>query len=176
MLLLLAFPAAVCAESASLPFSVPNDYRELPERLRVDTTKGSFELTMFRKQATTTVANFVHLAKKGFYGGLQFHRYEPRFVIQGGDPKGDGTGGTGYTLPPEFSTLRHVRGTVGMARKPDPVNPERRSNGSQFYITLSEARHLDSVYTVFAQVTSGMEIVETLRKGDKILTITVPEE
>lgn len=111
--------------------------------------------------APETAANFVKLANEGFYNGLTFHRVIPRFVVQGGDPKGDGTGGPGYTLPAEIR-LPHKRGAIAMARLGDAQNPERRSSGSQFYIALSDLPDLDGQYTVFGQVRAGMEVVDRI--------------
>ncbi|MCC6221130.1 MAG: peptidylprolyl isomerase [Deltaproteobacteria bacterium] len=133
------------------------------------------EIEFYREEAPITVRNFEYLGKKRFYENLTFHRYVPDFVIQGGDPQGNGKGGPGYGLPPEHSSvLKHRRGTLGMARLPSEVNPERLSNGSQFYICFSLAPHLDGLYTVFAQVISGMENAEKLRQGDKILEVQFP--
>ena len=116
-------------------------------------------IEFYPEDAPKTVENFVTLAKKAFYNGLSFHRVVPDFVVQGGCPKGDGTGGPGYQIKAEFNTQKHVRGTVAMARSQHPD-----SAGSQFYITLAPAHFLDGQYTVFGRVTSGMEVV------DKIVT------
>ena len=157
-----------------LPFAVPKDWTSLPERAIVDTTKGMFEIKFYRKQAPIHVRNFQYLADKNFYNNLSFHRFEPDFIIQGGDPLATGKGGPGYNLPPEFSEIKHDIGTVGMARLPGEVNPERLSNGSQFYICLTKAPHLDSLYTVFGEVVTGMDTVLRLRKGDRIISIRFP--
>ena len=125
----------------------------------IETEKGTIVIDLHEDVAPKTVANFVKLANEGFYDGLTFHRVIPGFVAQGGDPKGDGSGGPGYTLEAEISDLSHEKGTVAMARKPDEVNPERRSSGSQFYICLAPQPHLDGQYTIFGQVTEGMETV-----------------
>ena len=111
-----------------------------------------------------TTKNFIDLVNSGFYNGLTFHRYEPGFVIQGGDPKGDGTGGSEKTIPLEINeNLKHVQGALAMARSNDP-----NSASSQFYITLNEAHFLDGNYAVFGKVISGMVVVDNLRTGDKI--------
>jgi peptidyl-prolyl cis-trans isomerase B (cyclophilin B) len=132
------------------------------------TTKGTFVLEFYPDKAPETVKNFKKLVKAGFYDGLTFHRYVPEFVIQGGDPKGDGTGGPGYTIPDEFNDLKHAPGMVGMAHKGIP-----NSAGSQFYICLppdkGQFSHLDGKYTLFARVVEGMNVVEKLRQGDKII-------
>lgn len=123
-----------------------------------ETSEGSFEVTLDGKAAPKTVANFIKLANQGFYNNLSFHRIVAGFMIQGGDPKGDGTGGPGYTVPAEIG-LKHTKGAIAMARTGDAVNPKRESSGSQFYITLEEQPGLDGQYTVFGYVTKGMDIV-----------------
>lgn len=124
----------------------------------VDTNMGSFQVTLNGKAAPQTVANFIKLAKNGFYNGLKFHRIVEGFMIQGGDPKGDGTGGPGYTIPAEIG-LKHTLGAIAMARTGDAVNPTKDSSGSQFYVTLAPQTSLDGQYTVFGYVTSGMDVV-----------------
>ncbi|HBY98273.1 MAG TPA: peptidylprolyl isomerase [Chloroflexi bacterium] len=141
----------------------------------IETAKGNIVLELYPKAAPQTVNNFVFLARNGFYNGLTFHRVEPGFVIQGGDPKGDGTGGPGYTLPAEIE-LPHVEGAVAMARLSDQVNPERRSSGSQFYITLAPAHQLDGAYTVFGQVVEGMDVVKAIAIGDTITDVTIQDQ
>ena len=131
---------------------------------------GEIVIEFFPKDAPKTVENFVTLAKKGFYDGLTFHRVEPGFVVQGGDPKGDGTGGPGYKIKAEFNKQQHDRGAVAMARSQDPD-----SAGSQFYITLGPAHFLDGKYTVFGKVTSGMNIVDNIKKGDKMKSVKIIE-
>lgn len=166
------FPRAMADEGEDkLPFAPPSSPSELPEAMLIETEKGSFEVLFYREQAPISIRAFEFLGRKGFYDNLTFHRYIEKFVIQGGDPLGNGKGGPGFTLPPEVSELKHVRGTVGMARKPGEVNPERRSNGSQFYICLTEAPHLDGLYTVIGRVVQGMEVVDELRAGDKIVRV-----
>jgi peptidyl-prolyl cis-trans isomerase B (cyclophilin B) len=136
----------------------------------VETEKGTFTFEMLPDLAPKTVASFRALADKGFYNGLTFHRVVPGFVVQGGDPQGDGTGGPGYTLPAEFSSRKHLDGTVAMARGKDP-----NSAGSQFYVCLGPQPHLDGNYTVFGQVISGLDVVHKLAQGDKMLKVTVQE-
>ena len=128
-------------------------------------------LEFFPEDAPKTVENFVTLAKKGFYNGLTFHRVVPDFVVQGGCPKGDGTGGPGYQIKAEFNKQKHVRGSVAMARSQHPD-----SAGSQFYITYGATPHLDGNYTVFGKVTSGMEHVDAIRQGDRMKSVTIAEE
>jgi len=118
------------------------------------------------------VNNFVFLVNQGFYDGLTFHRVEPGFVIQGGDPLGTGGGGPGYTVPAEIK-LPHVEGAIAMARTSDQVNPKRESSGCQFYITLAPTPFLDGAYTAFGKVTQGMDVVKKIAKGDAIQQIAI---
>lgn len=135
--------------------------------IRVTTNKGTFDIELASDIAPKTTNNFAQLVQQGFYNGLTFHRYEPGFVIQGGDPEGTGMGGPGYTVPAEFSPyLQHEKGAVAMARQGDAVNPEKASSGSQFYIALDDINFLDGEYTVFGKVVNGMDVVEQLRRGD----------
>ena len=127
-------------------------------------------LEFYPADAPKTVENFVTLAKKGFYDGLKFHRVVPDFVVQGGCPKGDGTGGPGYKIKAEFNKQKHVRGTVAMARSQDPD-----SAGSQFYITYGATPHLDNNYTVFGKVVSGMEAVDRIKQGDRMRSVAIQE-
>ena len=135
---------------------------------RVATKHGDIVFEFYTTHAPGTVAAFTKLARSGFYDGLTFHRVEPGFVIQGGCPNGDGMGGPGYNLKAEFNDKPHVLGTVAMARAASP-----NSAGSQFYICLGDARFLDKQYTVFGQVTSGIEAVKAVRIGDKMDKITI---
>jgi peptidyl-prolyl cis-trans isomerase B (cyclophilin B) len=140
----------------------------------VDTDRGNIVLELYVAEAPKTVANFEKLSKDGFYNNLTFHRVEPGFVVQGGDPAGNGTGGPGYDLPAEISpTEKHLRGSLAMARKGDQVNPERKSSGSQFYICLEPAPFLDGQYTVFGGVVEGMSIVGKIKVGDHIKKVTL---
>lgn len=137
----------------------------------VETNKGTFTFELYAERAPTTVENFVGLANRGFYDGLTFHRYEPGFVIQGGDPKGDGTGGSDETIPLETNPqLKHVEGAVGMARSQAPD-----SASSQWYVTLDAAHFLDGDYAVFGKVIDGMDVVKQLRKGDRMQRVTIEE-
>lgn len=134
------------------------------------TNKGPIVATLYADDAPGTVANFVGLAEKGFYDGLTFHRYVPGFVIQGGDPSGNGTGGSGTHIQLEVSAgLKHDGpGVMSMARSNAPD-----SASSQFYFTLAAAPHLDMNYAVFGRVTEGVENVLALRVGDRMETVTV---
>ncbi|MEZ5648876.1 MAG: peptidylprolyl isomerase [Alphaproteobacteria bacterium] len=120
--------------------------------------------------APKNVARIKELTRKNFYNGLVFHRVIPAFIAQGGDPKGDGSGGTGVSLDAEFSNEPHVRGVVSMARKPDDVN----SADSQFFIVIGEAApQLDGQYTVIGKVVEGMDHVMRIRKGSRALNGSV---
>jgi peptidyl-prolyl cis-trans isomerase B (cyclophilin B) len=132
---------------------------------------GEIRLELYPEDAPKTVENFVTLAKKGFYNGLNFHRVVPDFVVQGGCPKGTGAGGPGYQIKAEFNKQKHVRGTLAMARSQDPD-----SAGSQFYICYGPTPHLDGQYTVFGRVVSGMEHVDRIKQGDKMTSVTITDE
>jgi len=135
---------------------------------RITTPKGDMVFSFYSEEAPQHSAAFIKLADAGFYDGLAFHRVEPGFVIQGGDPKGDGTGGPGYNLKAEFSERPHVRGTVAMARASSPD-----SAGSQFYVCLDDARFLDKQYTVFGQLTGGFETLDAIRRGDTMTKVVI---
>lgn len=120
-----------------------------------------FEILFFPEVAPNHVANFVSLARKGYYDGVTFHRVIEGFMAQGGDPTGSGSGGPGYTIPAEFSELPHERGTVSAARTSDP-----NSAGSQFFICFGRAASLDGSYTVFGKVLRGMDVVDGIRRRD----------
>ena len=137
----------------------------------VDTNRGKIAFRLQRKEAPKTVENFVKLARQGFYDNLAWHRAIPNFVIQTGCPKGDGTGGPGYTLEAELNGREHVRGTVAMAR-----GRALHSAGSQFYIARGPLPHLDGQYTVFGQVTSGLEVLDKIQQGDKVERVTIIED
>jgi cyclophilin family peptidyl-prolyl cis-trans isomerase len=138
----------------------------------IRTNKGDIKVLLDAAVAPEHVNNFIFLSNQGFYDGLTFHRVEPGFVIQGGDPAGNGTGGPGYTIPGEFS-LKHIEGALAMARQPDEVNPNRESSGSQFYITLAPTEFLDGQYSVFGHVEEGMDVVRSIEIGDTIERVTI---
>lgn len=147
-----------------------NEYSERARRsrVRIGTSHGDIVFTLFPDEAPLHVAAFMKLADAGFYDGLAFHRVEPGFVVQGGDPRGDGTGGPGYNLKAEFNARPHIRGTVAMARSALPD-----SAGSQFYICLDDARFLDRQYTVFGQMTDGFEALDGIAPGDVMTSVKV---
>lgn len=136
------------------------------------TSKGKILCQLFPEKAPLSVTNFMQLAVGHFYDGLTFHRVVPNFVIQGGDPLGTGAGGPGYTVPAEIG-LPHESGALAWARLPDTVNPNRRSSGSQFYITLDKVSFLDGEYTVFGQTVEGFDVIQQIRPNDKIEKIEI---
>jgi cyclophilin family peptidyl-prolyl cis-trans isomerase len=138
--------------------------------ITVHTSRGDFVIALVEpKVAPQTVNNFVYLAQNHFYDGLTFHRVVPGFVVQGGDPLGNGTGGPAYKLPDESNPSKWQRGTAGMASSAAGVS------GSQFFITLGDAPFLASngVYNHFGTITSGMEVVDRLQVGDTIDSLDV---
>ncbi|RUS58314.1 peptidylprolyl isomerase [Kurthia sp. 3B1D] len=170
IVLVFAFVAilAACGTSETMKEQVSNaDYAEkVKENPIVTITMANDEkvvLELYPKVAPNTVANFISLAKEGKYDGLIFHRVIPGFMIQGGDPSGDGTGGPGYTIDGEFSNndftndLKHERGVISMARSGDP-----NSAGSQFFIMVKASANLDGDYAAFGKVTKGMDVVDTI--------------
>jgi len=138
-------------------------------RIVVKTDKGDIEGVIYASKVPMTAANFLNLAKRGYYDGLTFHRVIPDFMIQGGDPRGNGTGGPGYQFADEFDkTLRHSKpGIFSMA------NAGPGTNGSQFFITHVATPWLDGKHSVFGAVTKGLTTVNAIAKGDKILKVEV---
>ena len=133
----------------------------------IDTSKGTIQLELAVLDAPRTVANFMTLVRRNYFRGVQLHRVVPDFVVQDGDPRGDGEGGPGYTIRDEINQRPYLRGTVGMALD------WRDTGGSQFFITHSPAPHLDARYTVFGQVVAGMDVVDRLQQWDTIDRIRV---
>ncbi len=162
-------------------FGAPEDQGLDPEGTAyfatIETPHGPIVFEMWPELAPETVNAFVFLAREGFYDGLTFHRVEPEFVIQGGDPLGTGTGGPGYSVAAEFNAdnpVPHRAGTVAMARAADPD-----SAGSQFYIVTQDspnASGLDRKYTVFGHVIQGMDAVHAMQVGDAMSKITIEEK
>lgn len=132
----------------------------------IQTKKGKIEFEI-EPEATKAGSNFITLATDGFYDGLTFHRVEPGFVIQGGDPNGNGTGGPGYAFPDEPITKKYDRGIVAMA------NSGPNTNGSQFFIMLANTPSLPPKYTIFGRVISGIEVVDNIRVGDIMEKVTI---
>lgn len=133
-----------------------------------DTDRGPIKVELYPDKAPLTVANFVNLAKRGFYNGLNFHRVIPDFMIQGGCPQGTGTGGPGYKFEDETKNgVAHERGVLSMA------NAGPNTNGSQFFITHIATNWLDGKHTVFGKVLSGLEVVDAVKQGDTIKSVTI---
>jgi cyclophilin family peptidyl-prolyl cis-trans isomerase/HEAT repeat protein len=155
--------------------NTPEDYARVAARdgkrpkATITTDKGIITIELNPSEAPLTVDTFIKLAQAGYFNGLTFHRVVPNFVIQGGDPRGDGNGGPGYTIRCEINMLPYETGAVGMALS------GKDTGGSQFFITHSPHPHLDGGYTVFARVASGQDVVDKIERGHKILTVTVAE-
>ena len=133
----------------------------------IETGKGTIEFELAVLDAPQTTSSFIALARKGFFNGLQIHRVVPNFVVQDGDPRGDGEGGPGFTIRDELNDRPFVRGTVGMALS------WKDTGGSQFFITHSPQPHLDAKYTAFGQVVNGMDVVDRIQQGDTIQRVRV---
>lgn len=145
----------------------------------IETNKGAITVELYEDKAPITAGNFIDLIERGFYDGLKFHRYEPNFVIQGGDPKGNGTGGF---VDPQTGRERRIKlevtpelehgeaGALAMARSQDP-----NSASSQFYITLGPAAFLDMNYAVFGRVVGGLDAVKQLRAGDQMSSVKMAD-
>ena len=140
----------------------------------ISTEKGDMKAELYEKETPITVENFCSLAEKRFYDGLTFHRVIPDFVVQGGCPFGDGTGGPGYTIPCETSAERqyHDRGVLSMAHR------GRNTGGAQFFICHNRrnTQQLAGVHTAFGKVVEGLDVLDDLRAGDLILSIQIVEE
>jgi cyclophilin family peptidyl-prolyl cis-trans isomerase/HEAT repeat protein len=157
------------------PRNTSADYERALSRLNksvravVNTDKGSFTIELLPADAPLNVDNFVQLAGKGYFNNITFHRVVPNFVVQGGDPRGDGNGGPGYQIRCEINEVPYDRGAVGMALS------GKDTGGSQWFVTHSPQPHLDGGYTVFGRVISGMEVVDKIARGDHIRSINVTE-
>jgi cyclophilin family peptidyl-prolyl cis-trans isomerase len=152
-------PALAAIDAMIAPRFSPQAY--------VQTSKGDFRIELAVLDAPRTVANFVALVRKGFFDGVRIHRVVPDFVVQDGDPRGDGEGGPGYAIRDELSERPYLRGTVGMALD------WKDTGGSQFFVTHSPQPHLDARYTVFGQVVDGMDVVDRLEPLDVIQAVRV---
>ena len=179
--------APAAQEESSLTFTYPDQQEEssmatwtfpgvlaaeqiTDKQIRVSTQKGDIVFELFADTAPQTVSNFVYLTEGGYYNGLTFHRREEGFVIQGGDPSGNGSGGPGYTFPDELDDdYTYERGIVAMAnRGPD-------TNGSQFFVMLGDTP-LPKAYTIFGRVLEGMDVVDAIVVGDIMTTVTVEDK
>ena len=135
---------------------------------RFDTDRGPIKLELYPDKAPLTVANFVNLARRGFYDGLNFHRVIADFMVQGGCPEGSGRGGPGYRFEDEADNgVRHERGVLSMA------NAGPNTNGSQFFITHVATPWLDGKHTVFGKVVEGLDVVDAVRQGDTIKSVRI---
>lgn len=133
----------------------------------IDTSKGEIRVKLNERAAPTTVANFANLAQRGFYDGLNFHRLERNFMVQGGDPEGKGTGGPGYQFQGEVNLRHNQPGIISMA------NSGPGTDGSQFFLTHLATPHLNGLHSVFGVVSQGLPVVHLLRKGDIINSIAI---
>jgi cyclophilin family peptidyl-prolyl cis-trans isomerase len=162
--------AAIRPAPAGAPESYADRSLVAPEyspHVFIETAKGTIEFELAVLDAPLTSRNFVTLARKGFFNGLAIHRVVPNFVVQDGDPRGDGQGGAGYTIRDELNERPFVRGTVGMALS------WKDTGGSQFFLVHSPAPHLDGRYTAFGHVVNGMDVVDRIQQGDVIQRIRV---
>jgi len=150
----------------AFPGVLPDDQIK-NKQARIATDKGDIVFELYADDAPFAVSNFVYLTSQGFYNGLTFHRVEAGFVIQGGDPLGTGAGGPGYTFEDETVTKDYTEGIVAMA------NAGADTNGSQFFIMLADNSDLPKDYTIFGNVTSGMDVVKSIVVGDKMNTVTI---
>ncbi len=162
----------VSVESFSEPVSCYCFEKDKSYSAVIHTPKGKIVCVLYPEKAPLTVTNFLQLAEGGLYNDLAFHRVIPNFVIQTGAPNNRGDGGPGYTLPAEIG-LKHEHGALACPRIPDKYNPNKRSNGSQFYITLDKIPFLDGEDTVFGQVTEGFDVIKSIVEGDKIDRIEI---
>ncbi|KKW31087.1 MAG: Peptidyl-prolyl cis-trans isomerase [Candidatus Uhrbacteria bacterium GW2011_GWA2_52_8d] len=179
--------APALQEESSLTFTYPDQQEEIvmptwefpgvlpieqiaDKQIRMTTNKGDIVFELFPDTAPGTVSNFIYLTTEGYYDGLTFHRREEGFVIQGGDPNGDGTGGPGYTIQEETSdSYTYDRGIVAMAKTIAP-----HSTGSQFFIMLGDVT-LAKEYSIFGRVLEGMDVVDEIMIGDVMTTVTVED-
>ncbi len=140
----------------------------------IETEKGTMKLELYSEETPIAVKNFIDLAEHGFYDGLTFHRVIPGFMVQGGCPRGDGTGGPGYQIKCETGAARqyHDRGVISMA------HAGRDTGGSQFFIchNRTNTQHLDGVHTCFGQVVENVDVIDDIRRGDKIISVKIVKE
>ncbi len=155
-------------QTYAFPGVLPDD-KIADKKVTIATDKGEIVFELLDKEAPKTVSNFVYLTGKNYYNCLTFHRYEPGFVIQGGDPAGNGTGGPGYEFEDEKVTQSYKTGIVAMA------NRGPNTNGSQFFIMLAD-KPLPPSYTIFGKVTSGMDTVQKIRAGDVMKEVKVENQ
>ena len=175
LLAMLLIFAVSCSNSSKEPDQnqkLQSDGEKIMKYAIIETDKGAIKAELYTGKAPITTKNFIDLANSEFYNGLKFHRVAPGFVVQGGDPNGDGTGGSKKTIPLEISPdLKHVKGALAMARTQDP-----NSASSQFYITLDEVPFLDGKYAVFGKVVQGIDVVEKISVGDRMNKIYISDK
>lgn len=155
------------SSAPSLTIDVTKTYTAI-----IHTRRGDIVVELDAQNAPLHTNNFVFISEQGFYDGLEFHRVEAGFVIQGGDPIGTGTGGPGYNIAAEIG-LPHGQGVIAAARLSDSVNPQRRSSGSQYYITLAPQPALDGLYSVFGRVTEGFDVVQKIKREDVMVWVEI---
>lgn len=155
------------AGNIKFPGKLPDDQIQNKKAV-IKTEKGNIEIELWADKAPLSVSNFIYLTNNGFYNGLSFHRVEPGFVVQGGDPSGDGTGGPNYQFPDEPVQGEYMEETVAMANSgPD-------TNGSQFFINLVDnSQGLTKSYNLFGRVTKGMDVVKQIAVGDKMVSVSI---
>ena len=172
ILLIFAVSCSNSSKELNQNQKLSSDGEKIMKYAIIETDKGTIKAELYTDRASITTKNFIDLANSGFYNGLKFHRVEPGFVVQGGDPNGDGTGGSKKTISLEINPeLKHVKGALAMARTNDP-----NSASSQFYITLDEVPFLDGKYAVFGKVVQGMDVVEKIKVGDKMNKIYISDK
>jgi peptidyl-prolyl cis-trans isomerase B (cyclophilin B) len=179
LILIVIFAIIPGLEGGPESSSAPKTY-SAPPAMTIDTSKqytatiqmekGNLVLELFASDVPITVNNFVFLARDGFYDGTTFHRVEPGFVAQGGDPTGTGTGTPGYQFDDEITDHTHVTGALSMA------NSGANTNGCQFFITYAPQHHLDGHYSVFGQLIEGMDVLERIEQGDVMIRINIEEK
>lgn len=160
--------ALFCLAIVGVVLAAPHSKEHDMKTVHIETEKGDIVIELFEETAPLATENFVKLAGDGFYDGLAFHRRDEGFVIQGGDPNGNGTGGPGYTFADELDDdYTYERGIVAMA------NRGPNTNGSQFFIMLDDAPQLPKLYTIFGRVTEGMDVVDRIQIGDTMTRVKV---
>lgn len=165
--LFVAMAVIFAADANALGLSEKNYGMNDGHYVKMETAYGDVVMKLMPEVAPLTVAKFMDRVREGFYDGLDFHRVIPGFVAQGGDPRRMGRKPVDYTIPPEFSNVvKHKRGSVAMARTNDP-----NSATTQFYITYGRQPHLDAQYTIFGEVVSGMDAVDQIQQGDKMIKV-----
>ncbi len=158
-------PESQTSEKLAFPGILPTE-KTANKQVRIKTSKGDIVFELLPEEGPKAASNFVYLTERGFYDGLTFHRVVPGFVIQGGDPSGNGTGGPGYRFEDDPVKLSYKEGIVAMA------NAGKNTNGSQFFIMLAD-NPLDPAYSIFGRVISGMDVVKKIAIGDIMTQVTI---